>query len=188
MCLSAVGTGARQSEHVVVGGSVDEKLVVTVVGTGERHHTAIGRRELRVQTCHVGNAVGDGRHVVDLLRVHALSRAGLSGVESGTAGNDHLLELARVGLQGARDVLSLTEPEAYVIEHFWLITNIGNLDFVRTADTHTLYGVSSVDIGNGTVNGTGGLVGGGNGSSDYRLAVAGYQSGDAGRCYLCHGC
>ena len=92
------------------------------------------------------------RHIVDLLRVEALGCACLSSVQSGVARNDYFLKLAGVSLKRARQILGLTKPEVYIVEHLRLITNVGNLNLIRSAHTHSLNRVTSVDISNGTID------------------------------------
>ena len=95
--------------------------------------------------------MSDTRHVVYLLGIHARSRTGFGGVESGSPGDHDLLKLFGVFLYGARDISGFTKVESYAIKDFRLMPNVCDFHFVRAAYTHTLNSVTAIDVSHGTI-------------------------------------
>ena len=150
--LTAIASARSQTEHVVVHRTVNLERVVTVVHTGKRHHTAVGHGQLRIETCHIGNTVCDGRHVVDLLRVDTHCRTSLGGIESALTRNNEFFEHSSIFLKAAREVLRLTQEQVHIAEHLRLVTDVSDFHRVRTTHTHTLYRIATVNIGHCTID------------------------------------
>ena len=100
-CLTTIVTTGSQTEDVVVCRTVNHEVVVSVVDTGERHVSGIGNGELRVQSSHVSDTVGDARHIVDLLCRHTGSSTCTGSSKARLAGNHHFLELVGILLERA---------------------------------------------------------------------------------------
>ena len=152
--LTAVITAGSQTEHVVVGRTINHEVVVSVVGTGKRHVTRISNRELRVQASHIGNTVGDTRHIVDLLGIHTGGSTCTRSSETRLASYHHFLELMRILLQGEGEVGSFTQAQVYIIDTLVLVSDIRYFNLVWSTRTHTLDGVTAIDIRHGTIHRT----------------------------------
>ena len=156
--LTAVVTAGSQTEHVVVGRTINHEVVVSVVGTGKRHVTRICNRELRVQASHIGNTVGDTRHIVDLLCRHTGSSTCTGSSKTSLTGNHHFLELVGILLERAGDILRFTEAQTDIVENLVLISDIRDTYLVRTTWTHTLNSIATIYICYSTIHSTRWLV------------------------------
>ena len=185
-CLSTVVSTRSQTKHVVVHGSVNHERVITVVGSSKRHHARISHGQLWIQSCHVSNTVRDGRHIVDTLRIDTHGSTSLRGVDSTLALYNQFLQHFRILFQRTRNVQRFSKVQRDVGIRLGRITYIGNIHIIRTADTHTLYGISTVHVSNSTIDRTRRYVRCRNRCTDHTAISRHYLSVDTRRGYLRH--
>ena len=89
--LTAVGTVGSKAEDIVVGSTVYHEGVVTVACSGKRHGTVVGGGQLRIEPCHIGNTVGNARHISNLLGAEARRCTRLRSVDAGASCHDDFL-------------------------------------------------------------------------------------------------
>ena len=173
-----------KTEVVVEVGTVHGEVGGTAVGAGEAHAVTTVRR----QAGNVGDAAADGGKRGDLVAADVgYSTGTLLRIELGGSVCDnhsalqHFRALCNLGVQGE----GFCQLEGDTGVGGILVTQAGEIHLVRTAGTHTLNGITTVCIGHGAVNGTGGLVLSHNSSADNRLAVLVYHAtGEGGRGHL----
>ena len=81
-----------------------------------------------------------------------------------------------------------TQLQGDIVENHALVTQVGDFDGVGTAGAHTVDVVAAFQIGNGTVSGTGGNVGGNNCSTNHSFsAFVGNLTAEGGSGHLSKG-
>ena len=186
-CLAAIRTTGSKAKHVVVGGTVYHERVVAVIGTGKRHHAAVGRGQLRIESHDVRDAMAYTWHVLYLLRRKAHGRTCLGGIQARAARHHHFLQQLLIRLQRAREVLGLTQTKAYIVKCLGLVSHVSDFHLVGSTRSHTLNSVTTIHVSDSVIHRTRGLVSGGNSRAYHVFPLGSHLTTYAGSGNLRHG-
>ena len=176
------------TEGVVEGSTVNGDGGTAVV-TAAHCETAGGGRGLGSEGHDVVHAAGDRRDALNLAGGDAGGSTIALAAETGLIGNDHsfgelLGSLGHPGIEGGL----LTQLHGDIVEDDGLITQVGDLDGVRATGAHTGNVVTAIDVGHGTVGGTGRSVRCNNCSTDHSFSLfVGNLTTEGGRGHLSKG-
>ena len=152
--LSTVGTVVRQTEHVIVHGTIDLEAVVLVGSTGEGHTTVLVRTDERIDTGHIGDTTGNGRHLFDGTTGNRLGSASFGSIKCTLGHNHSLFESQRSLFQNGSHIGRLTQIKGDVGNLGVFIAHQAHGNHIGATGTHTLDSIAALTTGNGVIGGS----------------------------------
>ena len=152
--LSAVGAVVRQTEHVIVHGTIDLETVVLVGSAGEGHTAVLVRADERVDTGHIGNTTGNGRHFLNGTAGNRLGSTGFGSLKGTLGHNNGLFESQRSLFHHGSHIGRFTQFKGNVGNLGILVAHQAHGHHIGATRTHTLDSIAAFTTGNGVISGS----------------------------------
>ena len=146
--MTAVSARRSQTEHVVRHCTVDLEAVVAVVCAGNRDTTSLVHVNHRGVLNHVVNVAGDGRSAFNLSKREVLCCTCLCAT---LACYYHFVEGVCRSFELNIVNRSVTELQVNIVDLCLSVTDVSDFDYVRTACTHTLKVVTTIQVGSSAI-------------------------------------